>query len=486
MVETGRERAYPRFSLLGEAACERIHRAALEILRRTGVRVYESEAVDLLREAGGVVVDASLVKLPAALVEWALDQAPSRIALCRRGSDEVAVDLSGRHVNFGPGSDCPNYLDPRAGHRRFTAADVAACVRLADALPELHFVMSMGIPSDVAGSEQYRHQFALMVSNSAKPIVFVADDRSDCEAIVAMATAVAGGAAELRLNPTLLLYSEPTTPLVHSRTATAKLLYMAEQRLPIVHSPAPMMGGTAPISLAGGLALGNAEVLSSLAIHQLKAPGAPFVYGMGLHHLDMQTTISVYGAPEFQLARAMVADMGRYYGLPTWGYAGCSDSPVVDAQAAADAAYQTRDALLMGANLVHDVGYLEGGLTTSPEMMVFSAEMIDMHRHFLHGATLDDEALALDLIHAIGPGGDFMGTDHTFAHFRDYWFPSLFERRRYDDWAADGGRPLADRLREKTLGLMESHVPEPLPDGVHDEIDYILRTTAEQSAGEAG
>lgn len=486
MVEADRRIVHPRFSLLDEEDCERVHQAALEILRRTGVRVYETRAVELLREAGGVVVDDNLVKIPAALIEWALDQAPSRVPLCRRGTDAVGADLSGRHVNFGPGSDCPNYLDPRGGHRRFTAADVAACVRLADALPELDFVMSTGIPSDVAEAEQYRRQFALMVSNSVKPVVFVADDRLDCEAIVAMATAVAGGADQLRLNPTLLLYSEPTTPLVHSQTATEKLLYMAEQRLPIVHSPAPMMGGTAPITLAGGLALGNAEVLSSLAIHQLKARGAPFVYGMGLHHLDMQTTISVYGAPEFQLARAMVADLGRHYGLPTWGYAGCSDSPAMDAQAAADAAYQTRDALLMGANLVHDVGYLEGGLTTSPEMMVFTSEMINMHQHFLQGVQLDDRALALDLIHSIGPGGDFMSTDHTFAHFRDYWFPSLFERCRHDDWMASGGQRLAARLREKTLDLMEAYEPEPLADSVHDEIDYILRTSAEQSPGEGG
>jgi trimethylamine--corrinoid protein Co-methyltransferase len=476
--DPGQEIAYARFTLLNDAHCERIHQAALEILRRTGVRVYEAEAVELLREAGAVVADDNLVKFPAALVEWSLGQAPSRVALCRRGTGQVAADLAGHHVNFGPGSDCPNYLDPRDGHRRFGAADVAACVRLVDALRQLDFVMSMGIPSDVAEAEQYRRQFALMVSNSVKPIVFVADDRPDCEAIVAMASTVAGGPDQLRLNPTLLLYSEPTTPLVHSQTATEKLLYMAEQRLPIVHSPAPMMGGTAPITLAGGLALGNAEVLSSLTIHQLKAPGAPFVYGMGLHHLDMQTTISVYGAPEFQLARAMVADMGRYYGLPTWGYAGCSDSPAMDAQAAADAAYQVRDALLMGANLVHDVGYLEGGLTTSPEMVVFTAEMIDMHRHFTQGVRLDDEALALDLVHAVGPGGDFMSTDHTFAHFREYWFPSLFERRRYDDWMAGGGKRLADRLREKTLGLMEGHEPEPLADGVRDEIDYVLRTMA--------
>lgn len=441
------------------------------------MRVYEEEALRLLKEAGAFVTDSNLVRFPPALVEWALGEAPSRIVLCKRGTDEIGAELAGRNVNFGTGSDCPNYLDPRTGRRAFTTADVTACVRLVDALPQLDFVMSMGIPSDLETAQQYRRQFALMLSNTTKPAVFVADDRADCEAIAAMAAAAAGGIEQLRLNPTLLLYSEPTTPLEHSQTATEKLLYMAEQRLPIVHSPAPMMGGTAPITLAGGMALGNAEVFSSLVMHQLKRAGAPFVYGSGLHHLDMQTTISVYGAPEFQLARAMVAEMGRFYGLPTWGYAGCSDSPVMDAQAAADAAYQVRDALLMGANLVHDVGYLEGGLTTSPEMIVFTAEMIELHRHFVQGVRLDDELLALDVIHAAGPGGDFMSADHTFEHFRDYWFPTLFERRRASEWEAAGRQRLRDRLREKTTSLLDEHEPEPLADSVREEVDYVLHST---------
>jgi trimethylamine--corrinoid protein Co-methyltransferase len=313
-----------------------------------------------------------------------------------------------------------------------------------------------------------------MVEHTSKPIVFVCDDKADCEAIAAMAAAAAGGMDALRINPTLLLYSEPSTPLKHSETATGKLLYMAEQALPIVHSPAPMMGGTAPVTLAGGLALGNAEVLSSLVIHQLKRPGAPFVYGSGLHHLDMRTTISVYSAPEFELARVAVAEMGRFYELPTWGYAGHSDSCVMDEQAAADAAFSVLASLLAGSNLVHDVGYLEAGLTTSPEMIVFTAEMITMLRRFMSGVSLDAEALALDVIHAVGPGGEFLSTDHTMAHFRDFWEPALFNRKRVDDWVEAGSRRLGDRLRERTVAVMEEHEPEPLADLVRDEIERIL------------
>ena len=354
--------AIPRLSLFSRQQCETIHRASLEILRRTGVRVYHPGALDLLRQTDAVITDDNLVQFPPGLVEWALRQAPSRVSLCRRGSSDLVAPLEGRSVNFGPGSDCPNYLDPHTGERRrFSTADVTACIHVVDALPELSFCMSMGIPSDLGTANAYRQQFALMLEHTTKPIVFVCDDRADCEAIAAMASAAAGGMDQLRLNPTLLLYSEPSTPLKHTESATAKLLYMAEQGLPIVHSPAPMMGGTAPVTLAGGLTLGNAEVLSSLVMHQLKRPGAPFVYGSGLHHMDMKTTISVYGAPEFQLARVAVAELGRFYDLPTWGYAGHSDSCAMDEQAAADAAFSVLVALLAGNNLVHDIGYLEAG-----------------------------------------------------------------------------------------------------------------------------
>jgi trimethylamine--corrinoid protein Co-methyltransferase len=468
--------AIPRLSLFSREQCETIHRASLEILRRTGVRVYHPAALDLLRQTDAVITDDNLVQFPTGLVEWALRQAPSRVSLCRRGSSDLVAPLEGKSVNFGPGSDCPNYLDPHTGERRrFSTADVTACIHVVDALPELNFCMSMGIPSDLGAANAYRHQFALMLEHTTKPIVFVCDDRADCEAIAAMASAAAGGMDQLRLNPTLLLYSEPSTPLKHTESATAKLLYMAEQGLPIVHSPAPMMGGTAPVTLAGGLTLGNAEVLSSLVMHQLKRPGAPFVYGSGLHHMDMKTTISVYGAPEFQLARVAVAELGRFYNLPTWGYAGHSDSCAMDEQAAADAAFSVLVALLAGNNLVHDIGYLEAGLTTSPEMIVFTAEMISMMRHFGMGMSLDAESLALEAIQQAGPGGDFLTARHTLKHFRELWQPTLMDRRRAADWVSAGSKRLGERLREKTIDIIEKHRPEPLPGNVQDEIAYILQ-----------
>jgi trimethylamine--corrinoid protein Co-methyltransferase len=462
--------------MLDREDCLKIHRASCDILRQTGVKVYSETGRVLLRQAGAVVAD-ELVKIPPSLVEWALASAPGDFNLYQRGTDEVAVRLDGQGVYFGPGSDTLRYLDPRTNSRRdFQLADIAACMRLCDALPEIGFVMSVGIPRDVPTERYFLYQFAEMLRHTIKPIVFVCDGPVDIEAITAMAAAVAGGLDRLVQYPNLLLYSEPTTPLQHSQEATEKLLFCAEHAIPVTHSPAPMMGGTAPVTVAGAVTLGNAEMLSGLVIHQLKRPGAPFLYGHGVHHLDMKTMVSVYGAPEFQLARVLAAEMGHFYRLPVWGYTGHSDSKVVDGQAAADAQFSALVALLAKTNLNHDVGYLESGLTGSPEMMVLTNEIISMTRRFVAGVRLDDEALAVEVVHEVGPGGQFMTHLHTLAHWRELWLPQVFDRQRLEPWAEQGSKEVNARLREVAISLMDEHQVDPLPDSVEREIEAILNS----------
>jgi trimethylamine--corrinoid protein Co-methyltransferase len=469
-------RIQPRLTMFSREDCLRIHQASLNILRRTGVEVFCPEAKELLHQAGAFIQD-DLVKFPSSLVEWALAAVPNGFNLYRRGSEEVAIELDGRSCYFGPGSDTFRYLDPRSGQRRnFKLADIADCARLVDALPEINFVMSMGVPRDVPDERYFWHQYATLLRNCTKPIVVVCDSLADMEAITAMAAAVAGGMDRLSQFPNILLYSEPTTPLQHSTTATEKLLFCAQHRIPITHSPAPMMGGTAPITLAGAVALGNAEILSSLVMHQLKNAGAPFLYGHGVHHLDMKTMISVYGAPEFQLARVMAAEMARFYNLPVWGYTGHSDSKVLDAQAAADAQFSVMTALLAKTNLNHDVGYLEAGLATSPELILLTSELITMTRRFVNGVRLDDEALALDVIHEVGPGGEFLSHDHTLDHWREFWLPTYFDRQRLESWEEDGAMDINGRLRQQVIAIMDEHQVAPLSDAVNSEIDRILHS----------
>jgi len=469
----------PQFAVLSETQLQDLHSGALEVLRRTGIRFHHQEALEMLREAGALISDGNLVRFPARLVEDAIASTPGRIIMCDRDG-EAAVFLEGTKVYFGTGSDCLNLLDPETGkHRKFTQADIIDGYHLCDALPNIHFVMSIGLPADVDPTLTYDVQMALMLEHTAKPLVFVTNDKASCRRAINMAAAVAGGHEALREQQHILLYSEPSSPLQQSETAVDKLLLMAECELPVVHSPGPLMGGTAPITLASGLAMSLAEILSALVVHQLRNPGAPFVFGAGLHHMDMSAAQICYASPEFQLTKAAIAELGRWYGIPTWGYAGCSDAKVMDEQAALEAMLSVLMAKFSGGNLVHDVGYMESGLTTSFEMIVLTDELIALTDNIVKGIEVSDDTLMLDELDTVGPGGHFMDSDQTLARFRDFWFPGLLDRSRRDSWLAAGATTLGQRLNARVKEIVKEHRPKSLAADKKQKLQEILAQAAE-------
>jgi trimethylamine--corrinoid protein Co-methyltransferase len=468
----------PQFAVLSDTQLQDLHLAALEVLRRTGIRFHHQEALEMLKEAGAFVSDGNLVKFPARLVEDAVASTPSRIILCDRDG-QPAVFLEGTKVYFGTGSDCLNLLDPETGeHREFTQADLVDSYHLCDALPNIHFVMSNGIPSEVDSALLYDVQMALMLEHTTKPIVFVTNDRATCQRAIDMAAAVAGGYGALREQQHILLYSEPSSPLQQSETAVDKLMLMAEYQLPVVHSPAPLMGGTGPITMASGLTMSLAEILSSLVVHQLEYQGAPFVFGAGLHHMDMGAMQICYGSPEFQLTKAAIAQLGQWYGIPTWGYAGCTDAKVMDEQAALEALLSVLMAKFSGANLIHDVGYMESGLTLSYEMIVLTDELVAMTDHIMKGIEVDDETLMLDELDKVGSGGHFMDTQQTLKRFRDFWFPSLLDRKRRPQWLEAGATTMGQRLNARVKEIIKEHQPKPLDPEKKKKVQEILAQAA--------
>jgi len=470
----------PQFTVLSESQLENLHLAALEVLRRTGIRFYNQDALDLLKEAGGHISDGNLVKFSAGIVEDAIASVPGRIVMCNR-EGEPTVFLEGFRTYFGTGSDCLNFLDPETGeHRQFKQADLINSYRLCDALPNISFVMSNGIPVDVESELAYDIQMALMLEHTIKPIVFVTNDKASCQRAIDMAAAAAGGYQALVEQQHILLYAEPSSPLKQTESAVDKLLLMAQNRLPIVHSPAPLMGGTGPIKMAGGLVMSLAEILSSIAVHQLKQPGAPFVFGAGVHHLDMLASQICYASPEFQLTKAAIAELGRWYGIPTWGYAGCSDAKVMDEQAALEAMLSVMMAKLSGANLIHDVGYVESGLTISFEMMVLTDELIAMTDNLMKGIDVNEDTLMVDEIHEVGPGGHFLETDQTLANFRDFWYPNLLDRNIREKWLASGATTLGQRLNTRVKEILKEHHPRPLEAEKKTKIQEILAQAAAQ------
>lgn len=468
----------PQFSILSESQIRDIHLAALEVLRRTGIRFHHVGAVDMLKQAGAFVSAGNLVKFPASMVEDAISSVPNRVIMCDRDG-EPAMFLEGSKASFGTGSDCLNLLDPETGeHRKFTQADIIDGYHLCDALPNIDFLMSIGLPAEVDSRLTYDVQMALMLEHSIKPIVFVTNDRAACQRAIDMAAAVAGGYEALREQQHILLYSEPSSPLQQSETAVDKLLLMAEYELPIVHSPGPQMGGTAPITMASGLAMSVAEILSSIVVHQLKRAGAPFVFGAGLHHMDMRATQICYASPEFQLTKAAIAELGRWYGMPTWGYAGCSDAKVMDEQAALEAMLSVLMAKFSGGNLIHDVGYMESGLTCSFEMIVLTDELVAMTDNIIKGIEVSDDTLMVDEIDQVGPGGHFLNTDQTLNRFRDFWYPGLLDRSIRSTWLDRGATTLGQRLNARVKEIIKEHQPKPLEPEKKQQVEEILTQAA--------
>ncbi len=469
--------------LLSDAQLDEIHLASLEILRRTGVRVYDPEALSLLQDAGCTVSDETLVRFPAAVAEDALTSAPSRVVLCSR-QGEPRVRLEGHRVYFGSGSDLLNVLDLETGERRpGLLADVADAARLADDLPNLDFVMSMALPSDVPAETSDRRSFLAMAENTVKPLVFTAWDEGGLADIIAMAETIAGGPQALALKPFLLAYLEPTSPLKHTGVVLRKMLLMADKGLPFVYAPGPMDGASAPVTGAGALAMTNAEVLSGAVIAQLRRKGTPVVWGCGSGPLDMRTMVGVYAAPEFLLHCMAMAEMAHnYYHLPVWGFSGCSDAKGPDIQAGIESALWILWTALSGANLVHDVGYVESGLTCSLEMMVVSDEIISFVRRLMGGLAINQETLALDAIDQVGPDGNFLGADHTLRHFREVWYPRVFDRQAHHAWVQSGRPTALDKARAIAREAIARHTPPSLPAATLDAL-HALIAEADARAG---
>jgi trimethylamine--corrinoid protein Co-methyltransferase len=463
----------PLVRKLSQKQLSRMHEASLAILEKMGVRLHLQEAVELLQSAGASVSNGNHVQIPPGLVEWAIETAPKSVTLSNRQGEPV-MPLEGYNAYYGPGSDCPNVIDFRTGERRpGVLQDIEDGVRLCDALEHIDFVMSLNLAADKPQEYADLYQMFTMLTNTEKPILFVTTEFEGCVHAVEMAECVRGGVDALQSDPFVALYINVTAPLVHNEEALRKLLFMAEKGLPTTYTPVVLRGASGPITPAGAVAYANAGELAGLVLAQLKREGTPIILSGGTQDmLDMRTMLDIYAAPQ---NRVLCVEMAHYYGLPIFGLGGASDSKQPDEQAAAEAAFSLLLETMAGAHLVHDVGYLEGGLTNSLEMIVMADEMIAWVKQFMQDVQVDDETLALDVIEQVGLDDDFLAADHTHEFFRDDWYPELFNRQNHEAWAANGGTTFRERARAKIEELLKSHQPEPLSDETVSELRSIIK-----------
>ncbi len=479
-MHTGfKSQCVPTYHLLSVEQIKNIHHATLQLLESVGVRVMLPEAVHMMQDAGCRVKEDNLVKIPNWLVEEAISSAPSRITFFNRLGQE-AMRLEGRRVHFGMGTDLIQTYDLDTGElRQSRLADVANAARIADALEDIDFIGSYALPHDTPTHLIYLDSFKAELENSIKPIFFTAAGLEDIALINELAAEVVGGPDTLREKPIQIHYSEPLTPLTHTIGAIQKLFFCADHGVPVNYTPGMMSGASAPVTLAGAITVGNAEALSGLVMHQLRAKGAPIISGFGTSTIDMRTSTCVYGCPEYRLALSACADLYHYYGLPMWGTAGVSDANCLDQQAGMEWSISIMADALHGANLVHDIGYLGQGLIGHPGGLVMCSEIISYVKRLMHGFELDDSHIGLDVIQQVGPGGEFLSTEQTMNFFRqEHWVPHLCNRDNPASWARKGKKDWGQMATEKAREILKTHEPAPLHADVRKALEEI-RTKAE-------
>ncbi|HPU01733.1 MAG: trimethylamine methyltransferase [Firmicutes bacterium] len=457
------------FRVLDEEKIKKIHEKSLYIMEKIGMRVGGKRAVDLLTAHGARLGADGLMRIGADMVEKALQSAPKKLVLYNRSGEEaMVIDSENSQVYFGTHSDQLEIVDPfDGGVRKFLKKDVATMCRIANALPHIHFVLSVGMTADVDPRVQTQSTFIETLRHFSKTINFSSNNIDSLKDCLNIAADFAGGMQKLQEKPFIFYYCEPIPPLTHPPDSTEKAFISAEHRIPLIYMPYCMMGGTSPINLATTLAQSNAEVLFGLVLSQLVSEGTPYIYGAMPSILDMRTTIGSYAAPEFHLCVAAMADLAAYYGLPFYGTAGCSDAKAVDEQSVSEVTFQILSTMLSKANLIHDVGVLDHCNNVSPEMVVLANEIIEMMKYYTRGVDAGEDDFVLDLVEKVGPGGHYIEEMHTLENFRQIWYPDIFSREK----VTQPGSSIRQKIRQKIKGILENGAGPTLDPGQAEVLD---------------
>lgn len=448
------EGQFPRLQILSRSDIQKIYFAALEVLERTGVAVKNREACDLLAEAGAYL-DGETARIPSSLIEKTVNLAPKQIILYSQTGEPV-IRLSANNSYFGSGENTIFLVDSFTGERRkWLRADIDDSVVLQDQLEHIDFMAPLGNASDCSPELSCLYQFESMLTYTDKPVMWSAYDDQGVHDILEMASVIAPSRA-LTEKPFMVQLTSSISPLIHSPEDLGRLLICAERRLPCIYTPTHLGGATSPVTLAGTLVVCVAQALSLLAIMQLKKEGAPVILQGVTKNMDMKTSISPYGSPEFDLTLCALTDIFHWLGLPTFGTAGCTDAKVADGQAALESCFSCLSQAMSGTNLIHDVGFLDSGLTGSFDMLVMTDELLGMVKRFKRGIIVNDETMAVDLIHTVGIGGHYLMEQHTLDHFRaETWEPQLLDRSIIDDWEEQGSKDLSERIKERIKDLLQ-------------------------------
>jgi len=467
-----------RLDVLSEQDVRRIHTATLDLIENTGVKFPLPEALDIW-EAHGAWVDREgmIVKAPGALIEEALAEAPSAYTLAAREADQD-LPLDGNHVFVGTDGCGVHIIDIETGElRRSCLQDVADIARVADYVPQIGFhwvpVSAQDYPPETRGL----HELLAVWRNSTKHVQTESIYSShEAEAALKMAALIAGGREALRKRPVLSIMQCTLPPLGQDGGSLEAALIVAEAGLPVGFMTMTSCASTGPATMAGTLAVGNAEVISALALIQLAHPGTPVYYAAAQTAMDLRSGAYTGGGPEDFLFGAATNALADFYDIPLSMGSFATGAKEPDWQAGIENSLSTLMASAAMSDMLLGVGLLDGSRIWSYEQMLMDCEIFSIVQKMMEGIPVNDETLALDVVDAVGPGGHFLTQKHTRQHMDDLWVHQFMDRRPYNEWEEkdDGAR---DWARGEAQRILHSHRPTPLEPQLLAELEEVIAAT---------
>ena len=473
----------PIYQLLSSEQLELVHQRSLEILSDIGILFMDDpEALEILR-AHGAEVKGEIAYFDPALIAEYVAKAPSQFTQLARNPERNVV-IGGKHLCFAPVYGPPFVRDLDRGRRNATLEDFQNFVKLAYLSPYLHHSGGTIVePTDLPASTRHLDMLYSHIKYSDKPFMGSVMSAEDAADSVAMAE-ILFGADKIREQPALISLINISSPRRLDDRMLGALKVYARARQAVIITPFILSGAMAPVSVAATLAQQNAEALAGIVFTQMVEPGAPVVYGSFQTNIDLQSGAPVFGSPESQIALYVSAQLARRYNLPFRSGGMFASSKIPDAQAGYESVMTMLPAVLADVNFVlHAAGWLEGGLTAGYEKFVLDCELLGMLHKLLAGLDLSEEALALDSIRAVPPGGHHLGTEHTMRHFENAFYRAeLFDYNSAEQWQAEGSQDAYVRANAKYKQLLHDYQPPEL-DLATDEalLAFIAQRKAELS-----
>ncbi|MFX1516003.1 MAG: trimethylamine methyltransferase family protein [Promethearchaeota archaeon] len=485
----GLQNNIPPLTILSKEQVEEIHQASLKVLKNTGVRVLSQQALDILKE-NKCKIKSNTVFIDSELVEDVLRKCPSSFTWFSVHPDSKKyIKLESGRVNYTISHSPTHMIDFDGSRRRSTYKDIADLTRLGDALEMVHLGGS-GLSGTAEEIDQgldlmtaAAYRFIIEVKNTDKPL-FIPPSGATPEDGLEFFNLFREDMSDLQKRPCSWAWVNTVSPLMHNETMTDYAIGFAMFGLPVLFCPEVMAHATGPATLGGALVQHNAEILSGVVICQLAnesygiAPPPPIVYGTASSILDPRTAQITLGAPEAGIMNVLTAQMARHYNLPTRGTAGCTDSKALDAQAGHESAMNALLASMSGINMiVNAFGGLGPGIqAASYAAMIFHNENLKAISRVLRGIEISDEALAIDVIHDVGPGGEYLSHSHTLKHFKsEFFLPKLFDRTDFAVFEKSERQDIVARANEIAREIIQSHQPLELDKGVLKQLDEIKK-----------